>query len=59
MGVLEQYQFLYSYTSRLLHATPASTLTTKQNLEPQEVRVFLEYVYVSMLDALELGEKQC
>ncbi len=57
--MIEQYEFLYSYTSRLLHATPVSIFTNQKNLEPEEMRLFLEYVYVSMLDALELGEKQC
>lgn len=53
----DQYEFIYSYTSRLLHATPASILTDQKNLKPQEMLVFLDYIYVSMLDALELAAR--
>lgn len=59
VGMAHQYEFLYSYTSRLLHATPVSFFTDQKNLEPPEIRIFLEFVYVSMLDALELAEKKC
>ncbi|RWJ32018.1 hypothetical protein [Mesorhizobium sp.] len=53
-----QYEFIYSFTSRLLHATPSSIFTDQKNLEVSEMVVFLDYVYVSMLDVLELGARQ-
>jgi hypothetical protein len=49
-----QYDFLYSYTSRLLHATPASITTDLKNLEPDEIRILLRYIHGALLDALDL-----
>jgi hypothetical protein len=51
-----QYDFLYSNTSRMLHATPYSFAVNQKNLEFVEVHIFLEYVYVSLLDVLEAVE---
>jgi hypothetical protein len=48
------YDFLYSYTSRLLHATPASVTTDVKNLEPDEIRILLRYIHGALLDALDL-----
>jgi hypothetical protein len=51
------YDFLYCYVSRLLHATPASITTDQKHLEPEEIRVFLRYIYGALLDALDqVGE---
>lgn len=58
VGMEEQYRFLYSYTSRLLHATPVSMFTDQKNLELREVLNFLEFIHVSMLDILDMGEKR-
>ena len=49
-----EYEYIYRYTSRLLHATPTSFYTTSKNLEPSEVRLFLDYVYVRLLDVIDL-----
>jgi hypothetical protein len=57
VGMSEQYDFIYSYTSRLLHATPVSFYTNQKNLEVIEMLTFLDYVYVSLLDIIELTEK--
>lgn len=56
VGMLAQYEFIYSFTSRLLHATPASIFTDEKNLEAPETLLFLDYIYVSMLDALDLAD---
>ena len=53
-----QYEFIYSYTSRLLHATPVSFITDQKNLELPEMKIFLEYIYVSLLDAVEIAERR-
>ena len=58
VGMQAQYEFIYSYTSRLLHATPSSIFTDQKNLEVQEMVMFVDYVYVSMLDVLDLAAKQ-
>jgi hypothetical protein len=56
VGMERQYDFLYSNTSRMLHATPYSFAVNQKNLEFVEVDIFLEYVYVSLLDVLEAVE---
>jgi hypothetical protein len=56
VGMDQAYDFIYSYTSRLLHAAPFSILTDQKNLEPSEMVLFLDYMYVSMLDVLDLSE---
>lgn len=48
------YEFIYSYTSRLLHAEPASISINQQTLEPREVLLFLRYVKTRLADILEL-----
>ena len=58
VGMREQYELIYSCTSMLLHARPAGLFTDQKNLEASEMRLFLDYVYVSTLDALDLGESQ-
>ena len=58
VGMQEQYEFIYSYTSRLLHATPSSIYTDQKNLEMQEMVMFVDYIYVSMLDVLDLAARQ-
>ena len=56
VGMDEAYDFIYSYTSRLLHAAPSSILTDQKNLEPDEIILFLDYTYVSILDVIDLFE---
>ena len=56
VGMDQAYDLIYSYTSRLLHAAPFSILTDQKNLEPSEMVLFLDYMYVSMLDVLDLSE---
>ncbi len=51
-GMSDEYEFIYSYTSRLLHATPASLTTDKKNLEPREVAMFLRYIAIRMKDSI-------
>lgn len=57
VGMRGEYDFIYGYASRLLHATPASLTTNQKNLEPDEMRVFLKYIRVRLLDAVEMAEK--
>jgi hypothetical protein len=52
----DEYDFIYSYTSRLLHATPASLTTDQKNLEHLEVLVFLRYIYFRLRTARELAQ---
>ena len=57
VGMRDEYDFIYGYASRLLHATPASLTTNQKNLEPDEMRVFLKYIRVRSLDVIEMAER--
>jgi len=56
-GMSEQYDFLYRYTSRLLHAKPISFYKGQKNLEVSEVNMFLDFVFVSILEMSEISER--
>ncbi len=53
----DEYDFIYAYASRLLHATPASLTTNQKNLEPDELRAFLKYICVRLLDVIDIAEQ--
>jgi hypothetical protein len=57
VGMSDQFEFIYSFTSRLLHATPVSLTTDQKLLEPHEMHMFLEYIYVSILDIVDMAKK--
>ena len=57
VGMSDQFEFIYSFTSRLLHATPVSLTTNQKLLEPDEMHIFLEYIYVSILDIVDLAKQ--
>lgn len=57
VGMKDEYGFIYRYTSMLMHATPASLTTNQKNLEPDEMMVFLKYIRVRLLDAIDMAEK--
>lgn len=48
VGMQEDYAFIYSYTSRLMHATPASISTAQQVLQDSEFLLFMRYVRQQM-----------
>jgi hypothetical protein len=50
VNLSDEYEYIYSYTSKLLHATPASITTNSKNLELSEMRVFLKYIDVKIHD---------
>lgn len=49
-GMSDEYEFIYSYTSRLLHAKPSSLTTDQKSLEETEMYIFLRYCFVKMLE---------
>ncbi|CAK6489259.1 hypothetical protein PANNVG_00508 [Pantoea sp. Nvir] len=55
VNMLDEYDFIYSFTSKLLHATPMSITTNQKNLEPQEIIIFLKYIDVKIRDIIELS----
>lgn len=57
VGLLSEYEFIYAFASKLLHATPASITTDQKNLEPEEMLLFLKYIEVKILDVLDVSRK--
>ncbi len=57
VNMKDEYDFVYSYTSRLLHAKPSTLTTDQKNLEPDEVRIFLKYFRVRLHDVIEMAEE--
>jgi hypothetical protein len=53
----DEYDYIYSFSSKLLHATPASITTDRKNLEVAELRVFLKYIDVKMADVMSLAQE--
>jgi len=52
---VDEYDYLYSFASKLLHATPASITTDHKNLEATEMEMFLKYIDVTLGDVLALA----
>ena len=52
VGMKAQYEFLYGYTSKLLHSTPMNLITEKE-LSPSETLTMLEYAFVAISDLLD------
>ena len=55
VGLVDEYDFIYTFSSKLLHATPASITTDQKNLELSELAVFLKFIYIKIGDTLELA----
>ena len=55
VGRLDEYEYVYSFASKLLHATPASITTDQKNLEIAEMQVFLKYIDIAISDVLALA----
>lgn len=51
-----EYEFIYSCTSRLLHATPASLTTNQKCLEDEEALMFLRYVKIQFRWIIKYAE---
>lgn len=49
------YQFLYSFTSKLLHSTPLNLITPK-SLNAQEVDMLLDYLRIGISKSHRLIE---
>lgn len=58
VNMVDEYEYVYSYTSKLLHCTPASVTTDQKNLELEEVVVFLRYIHTKVRDVIDLALKQ-
>lgn len=56
VGLSDEYDYIYSFASKLLHATPASITSDQKNLELSEMQIFLKYIDVKMADLEALAE---
>lgn len=57
-GIVHEHDYIYSYASKLLHATPSSLTTDQKNLEIQEVCLFLRYIYVKIIEIMNMARSQ-
>ncbi|WIE09853.1 MULTISPECIES: hypothetical protein [Providencia] len=56
VGLNDEYNFIYSYTSKLLHAVPSSITTDSKNLESDEMILFLKYIDNKIQEIIELSD---
>jgi hypothetical protein len=56
IGMGAQYDFFYSYTSKLLHSTPMNLITEKA-LSPSETLTMLDYAFVAISDLFDETER--
>jgi hypothetical protein len=56
-GLQDEYDYIYAFSSKLLHATPASITTNQKNLEAEEILIFLKYIEVKVADVLGISGK--
>ena len=54
---MKNMSFIYTYTSLLMHATPVSIITDQKNLELGEIRMFLKYALVRIIDVIRMAEE--
>jgi hypothetical protein len=57
VSLTDEYNYIYAFSSKLLHATPASITTDQKNLELNEIAVFLKYIDVKILDMIDLANE--
>lgn len=51
-----EYDFIFQFTSSLLHASPSSLTTNQKNLELHEVSMLTRYINVKIQDILDLAK---
>lgn len=57
VGMGDEYSYIYTFTSTLMHATPASLTTNQKNLELHEMFIFFKFINIKFLDAIEASKK--
>jgi len=53
--LLDEYSFIYPFTSKLIHAVPTSITTDHKNLEYQEMVLLLRYINMKIKDIIQLS----
>ncbi|MFH1236280.1 MAG: DUF5677 domain-containing protein [Parcubacteria group bacterium] len=59
VDLTDEYDYIYTFASKLLHATPASITTNHKNLEIAEMEVFLKYIDIKIADVVVLAKEYC
>ncbi|SRR5258706_1976124 len=57
VNLTDEYEYIYSFASKLLHATPASITTDGKLLELPEMQIFLKYIDVKIADVVILVQQ--
>jgi hypothetical protein len=57
VGLADEYDFIYTFACKVLHATPISITTDEKNLEPSELVLFLRYINVKVIDTIGLARE--
>lgn len=57
VGMETEYEYIYAFSSKLLHATPSSISTNQMDLLPDEYIVFMRYVEAKLMDLVEVSKK--
>lgn len=57
-GMVPEYDYIYSVTSKLLHCSPMSLTTNENRLQPEEVILFTRYIHTKIRDIIELAVNQ-
>ncbi len=57
VGMETEYEYIYAFSSKLLHATPSSISTDQMDLLPDEYIVFMRYVEAKLMDLVEVSRK--
>lgn len=52
---MDEYNYIYSFTSSMLHANPANITTNHRFLSVDEMIIFLKYINVKIMDINELA----
>lgn len=50
VGIGFEYEYIYSFSSKMLHATPSSISTDQVNLTPEEFIIFMRYIDAKLAD---------
>jgi hypothetical protein len=58
VGLATEYDYIYCYASKLLHATPASVSTDQVNLDIPEVYLFVRYTHSKLLAIMDLAREE-
>lgn len=57
VGLEDEYNFIYTFTSKLIHSVPTSITTDHKNLEYQEMVLFLRHINFKIKDIIELSSE--